>query len=314
MNVLETGKGYFTPAEKRALLSNLISRAKKEAGSFELLKFITFSKSFRKYSFYNTALIYLQCRHASLVAGEGQWKRKYGRTVKNGESGIYILVPYFRGHYFAVIPVYDISQTEGRELPEYLEQAFVVRGEFEEIWFDRLQQYAESLGASVNYGKLGVGSGGSIAPDKASSSLNDGLAKTTMDEDAGLIISLNKDLSKPSQFSILVHELAHLLLGHLGESKKRRIPDRHCVVFDLQEIEAESVVHLVCTWLDLETFSDRYLGLHRRGLDREISETTVIYAAGKIERAIRNGVSIDTSAFQNQVHHGDTEGTEGDFL
>ena len=287
MNVLETGNGYFTPSEKRALLSNLISRAKEEANSFELLKFITFSRSFRKYSFYNSALIYLQCPHASLVAGEKQWNRKYGRTVKNGELGIYILVPYFRGGYFAVIPVFDISQTEGRELPEYLEQAFLVRGEFEETWFDRLVQYAEHLGASVNYEKLRLGTGGSIAPGKASSSLDDGPAKTAMDEDAGLIILLSKDLPMPSQFSILVHELAHFLLGHLGESKKRRIPDRHCVVGDLQEIEAESVVHLVCTCLDLETFSDRYLGLHRRGLDKEICETSVIYAAGKIERAIR---------------------------
>jgi hypothetical protein len=128
MKILETEKGYFTPSEKRALLSNLISRAKKEADSFELLKFIAFSRSFRKYSYYNAALIYLQCPHASLVAGEGQWRRKYGRTVKNGELGVYILVPYFKGRYFAVIPVYDISQTEGRELPEYLEQAFLVRG------------------------------------------------------------------------------------------------------------------------------------------------------------------------------------------
>jgi len=166
MKVLETEKGYFTPSEKRALLSNLISRAKKEADSFELLKFISFVRSFRKYSFYNTALIYLQCPHASLVAGKGQWRRKYGRAVKNEESGIYILVPYSRGRHFAVIRVYDISQTEGRELPEYLEQAFMVRGDFQETWFDSLLQYAENLGASVNYERLGVVRGGSITTDK----------------------------------------------------------------------------------------------------------------------------------------------------
>jgi len=45
---------------------------------------------------------------------------------------------------------------------------------------------------------------------------------------------------------------------------------------------------LMCTWLDLETYSDRYLGLHRKGLEKEISETAVIYAAGKIERAIHD--------------------------
>ena len=287
MKVLETEKGYFTPSEKRALLSNLISRAKKEADSFELLKFISFARSFRKYSFYNTALIYLQCPHASLVAGKGQWRRKYGRAVKNEESGIYILVPSSRGRYFAVIPIYDISQTEGRELPEYLEQAFMVRGDFQETWFDSLLQYAENLGASVNYERLGVVRGGSITTDKTRSTSNERPAETTMDEDAGLIIRINRDLPRPSQFSILVHELAHLLLGHLGGFKRNKIPDRHSIGGDLQEVEAESVVHLMCTWLDLETYSDRYLGLHRKGLEKEISETAVIYAAGKIEKAMK---------------------------
>ena len=287
MKILETEKGYFTPSEKRALLSNLISRAKKEADSFELLKFISFARSFRKYSFYNTALIYLQCPHASLVAGKGQWRRKYGRAVKNEESGIYILVPYSRGRYFAVIPVYDISQTEGKELPDYLEKAFMVRGDFQETWFDSLLQYAENLGASVNYERLGVVRGGSITTDKTRSTSNERPAETTMDEDAGLIIRINRDLPRPSQFSVLVHELAHLLLGHLGGVKRNKIPDRHSIGGDLQEVEAESVVHLICTWLDLETFSDRYLGLHRKGLDKEICETAVIYAAGKIEKALK---------------------------
>ena len=287
MKVLETEKGYFTPSEKRALLSNLISRVKKEADSFELLKFMSFVRSFRKYSFYNTALIYLQCPHASLVAGKGQWRRKYGRGVKNEESGIYILVPYSRGRYFAVIPIYDISQTEGRELPEYLEQAFMVRGDFQETWFDSLLQYAENLGASVNYERLGVVRGGSITTDKTRSTSNERPAETTMDEDAGLIIRINRDLPRPSQFSILVHELAHLLLGHLGGVKRNKIPDRHSIGGDLQEVEAESVVHLICTWLDLETFSDRYLGLHRKGLEKKICETAVIYAAGKIEKAMK---------------------------
>ena len=285
---METKKGHFTPSEKRALLSNLISKAKKEADSFELLKFLKFAKSFRQYSYYNAALIYIQFPLASLVAGEGQWKRKFGRTVKNGEQGIDILVPYFHGGYFAVIPVYDISQTEGKELPEYLEQAFLVRGEFEESWFDRLVQYAEGLGASIHSEKLAVGSGGSIAFDKAESSLGETPGGMTMGEDAGYVILLNEDLPRSSQFSVLVHELAHLNLGHLGGSRNKRIADRHWLAGDVQEIEAESVVHLVCRWLDLETFSDRYLALHGNGLDREMCETAVIYAAGKIERAIRS--------------------------
>ena len=45
------------------------------------------------YSYGNIFLIKLQCSHASMVAGYGDWKRKFGRHVKAGETGITILAP-----------------------------------------------------------------------------------------------------------------------------------------------------------------------------------------------------------------------------
>ena len=42
------------------------------------------------YSYGNIFLIKLQCPHASMVAGYGDWKRKFGRHVKAGETGITI--------------------------------------------------------------------------------------------------------------------------------------------------------------------------------------------------------------------------------
>lgn len=45
------------------------------------------------YSYGNIFLIKLQCPHASMVAGYGDWKRKFGRHVKAGETGITILAP-----------------------------------------------------------------------------------------------------------------------------------------------------------------------------------------------------------------------------
>ena len=46
-----------------------------------------------RYSYGNIFLIKLQCPHASMVAGYGDWKRKFGRHVKAGETGITILAP-----------------------------------------------------------------------------------------------------------------------------------------------------------------------------------------------------------------------------
>jgi len=92
------------------------------------------------YSYGNIFLIKLQCSHASMVAGYGDWKRKFGRHVKAGETGITILAPcpywardeveetgpdgqtikeqkWVKKTGFTTAIVFDVSQTDGRELP-----------------------------------------------------------------------------------------------------------------------------------------------------------------------------------------------------
>lgn len=105
---------------------------------------------FHTYSFRNTMLIFLQKPDASLVAGAGKWQSEFERTRKQGERGLKILAPNFykvkkrvpkkdpdTGEPikdkdgkplmdeqeitvpdYRVVSVYDISQTEGKELPE----------------------------------------------------------------------------------------------------------------------------------------------------------------------------------------------------
>ena len=48
---------------------------------------------FHNYSFNNTVLIHLQKPHASKCAGFRQWKERFGRHVKKGETGITIIAP-----------------------------------------------------------------------------------------------------------------------------------------------------------------------------------------------------------------------------
>src|SRR3972149_3798645 len=85
------------------------------------------------YSFYNTLLIILQRRNASMVAGFNKWRDEFGRHVKKGEKGIAILAPCFRKVEqerpdgttearerligFRAVYVFDVSQTDGRALP-----------------------------------------------------------------------------------------------------------------------------------------------------------------------------------------------------
>jgi hypothetical protein len=80
--------------------------------------------SFHAYSFYNCAMIRVQCPKASLVAPLKEWP-SHGRKVKKGEHGLLILYPVWskaaadieesdggRSSYFGAGNVFDISQTE----------------------------------------------------------------------------------------------------------------------------------------------------------------------------------------------------------
>ena len=287
--LFDRGKKYYTEKEKRELLRRLIAKSRRRVHSFQLLEFVRFARSFHQYSPYNLALIYMQFPTASFVAGERQWERKYGRTLKKGEHGIYILVPYFYGRHFAFHQVFDVSQTKGKKLPEYIKKAFEVKGDFEEIWFDRLLEYAEGLGMSVRFEKQAITQQGSVSPGNMTTSYHGGGVETVSVDNFQIV--LNEDSDKRRQFAAAVHEVAHVLLGHLGGVEKAKIPDRHGLPTNIEEMEAEGVAHLVCKWLDLETYSSRYLALYAGGVEtRKIGETSVIYAAGKIERAIKGYV------------------------
>lgn len=107
---------------------------------------------FTHYSVNNTVLIHMQMPDATYVAGFGKWRDQFGRHVKRGEHAIRIFapVPYNRveeklkldpdthapilgpdgqaitekvevkAARFRAIPVFDVSQTEGKPLPELI--------------------------------------------------------------------------------------------------------------------------------------------------------------------------------------------------
>ena len=89
---------------------------------------------FHNYSLNNTLLIALQYPEASLCAGYQAWKKDHGRQVRKGEKGIKIIAPckykvesedkdengkpkIEEREGFRVVTTFDISQTEGPELP-----------------------------------------------------------------------------------------------------------------------------------------------------------------------------------------------------
>jgi len=133
---------------------------------------------FHRYSLHNVLLIASQKPNASYVAGFRTWNQ-LGRFVKKGEKGIVILAPIVRRKPeneeereetsasvagFRSAYVFDVSQTDGKELP----QIGIVQGDPCE-YRERLRTFAQSQGISVEYSSdiapaRGTSSGGHIPP------------------------------------------------------------------------------------------------------------------------------------------------------
>src|SRR5271167_3267170 len=137
-----------------------------EAGQSSVLtQYLGAMAKFRNYSFGNIMLIARQKPDATNVAGLRTWN-SLGRFVRRGEKGIMILAPMI-GHKradsvaeatedakqpqpqlygFRAVYVFDITQTEGKDLPTLTEVQGDVSG-----YRERLVRFVESRGIVLNY-------------------------------------------------------------------------------------------------------------------------------------------------------------------
>jgi antirestriction protein ArdC len=190
---------------------------------------------FHRYSLHNVLLIASQKPNASYVAGFRTWNQ-LGRFVKQGEKGILILAPIVRRKPenqddreetsplvmgFRAAYVFDVSQTDGQELP----QIGIVQGDPCDRG-ERLRNFAAAQGIAMEYSE-------EIAPARGTSN-------------GGRIVLLPGQ-SPAEEFSTLAHELAHELL-HRGD--RRANTSRQ-----VRETEAEATAFVVCQAIGLETGS-----------------------------------------------------------
>ena len=198
------------------------------------------SARFHSYSLNNQLLIYLQCPDATRVCGYRAWQR-LGRQVRKGSRGIKILAPCRRRVSstededkneverieiltgLRVVHVFDISQTDGEELPEVAPRRLT--GKVSQRLIDALEQRVDEEGFTLRREAI------------ARSSRN-GYA----DFERRLVV-LREDLSGAQTAKTLIHELAHLLLHRDTDLCDRAVA----------EVEAESVAFVVASALGLDT-------------------------------------------------------------
>lgn len=223
-------------------------------GQTEVLeKYLSALARFHHYSFGNMMMIVSQFPDASKVAGFHTW-RKLGRVVKKGESGIAILAPMVGRKKdeaesdrrtelsesklktvfgFKAVHVFDISQTEGEELPKLSE----IRGSAEHNLL-----FLESVFSTLNI-KL------------ETRPMPDGTRGASL----GGHVIVKEGLDKSMRFRILAHELSHEILhSHMVRDD---VLKNHSQI----ETEAEAVAFVVCKayGVDTKALSSEYIRLHR---------------------------------------------------
>lgn len=211
---------------------NQLSEALQAGKSATLVEYLNVMARFHSYSFNNILLITLQKPDATRVAGFQSWK-SMKRMVRKGEKGIGIIAPMIGKKKdeaetgegtktlfgFKVVHVFDISQTDGEELPQFA-QSNGEPGQYHE----KLESLVRDRGIDLIY----------VAPGGGA----DGVSKHGE-------IHIRPDLPSCEKFSVLAHEFAHEILHHGNR--------RNETTKTIRETEAEAVAYVVCQAIGIET-------------------------------------------------------------
>jgi len=231
-------------AQAEALHASIVHQVQRLADSGQWRSFLDFARSFHTYSLNNLLLILAQNPEATMVAGFRQWQAK-GRQVRKGEHAIKIFGYNFKAirntdlesdadpeehtvHYFPVLSVFDISQTdpvEGMTVPENPVQQ--LNGKHDHGVIRPLTVHLEALGWTIAREAL-THANGFTDPEQHT-------------------VALRCDLAPEQAAKTLIHEAAHIELGHMDDLEEYR---QHR---GRMEVEAESVAYIVAGLAGFDT-------------------------------------------------------------
>jgi len=207
---------------------------------------------FHKYSWGNTWLIHMQCPQATRVAGFGTWK-KLKRFIKKGSKAIKIWCPRFgkkkvsvlnpttgkketqdeKFIYFVVGNVFDVSQTDGEDLPTLGYRT--AEGCADDV-MDSLHAYCQEHQIGYNYVTQIALAPGAKGASYSSSNLE-----------------VVTDLPSAQKASTLIHEIAHCKL-HWNDDNQLSVEHTN----SSREVEAEGVAYVVMSHLGFDMSGSRF--------------------------------------------------------
>ncbi len=226
----------------------------------ELLNFVS---HFKSYAPFNGMLLHIQRPGITFVANTRDWMEKFGRQPKLDARPLIIL-----RNFGPVNFVYDVQDTEGEAMPEGALR-FETSGTLPNWWLGQVSHALAEEGLTFELIDNGDANAGHLQ-----------LVEKRYGKGARHLFKVvaNRRHSKTTQFATIIHELAHLYLGHLTEDTGRKIKGRTLVGHDLAEVEAESVAYVVCRRVGVEPQSQKYLKTYEHSfvqLERHLIMKTV---------------------------------------
>ena len=197
--------------------------------SEKYMRYLSVMSRFHRYSVNNTMLIYMQKPDATLVAGFNKWKNQFERHVKKGEHGITIIAPTpykkkieemkrdpdthapildadgkavmeekeIEIPMFRPVKVFDVSQTDGKPLPELASSLSGTVPHYEAF----LEALRRSAPVPIEFEPMAANTDGYFSPDQQR-------------------IAIREGMSEVQTVSATVHEIAH---SKLHNQKKIQI-------------------------------------------------------------------------------------------
>jgi hypothetical protein len=242
------------------------SAAYRNSASFQ--EMVSFMANFRDYAPFNNMLVKLQNPSCSFFATQRDWHKRFGRRLREDARPMLILAPMH-----PVMLVYDLDSTEGPPLPGELQQFAKFEGEWDPARFSRTVTNASTRDL-IRIGTVKL------------SSTNAGFATISAGQGGmKMRIGLHDELDESSRYGVLLHELAHIYLGHLGGDKDGWWPSRGDLARRAMEVEAEAVAHIVSRRAGLKGASPHYVSRYLDGdaTLQAISLDLIAKVAGRLE-------------------------------
>ena len=303
--------------------------------SEKYMRYLSVMSKFHRYSVNNTMLIYMQRPDATLVAGFNKWKNQFERHVKKGEHGITIIAPTpykkkieemkrdpdthapildadgkavmeekeIEIPMFRPVKVFDVSQTDGKPLPELasslsgtvphyeafmeaLRRSAPVPIEFEPM-DENMDGYfsSEQQRIAIREGMSEVQTVSAAVHETAHSKLHDPKKyeieqswKVVMDSGGGTVRDFQSGFATEVEAEQFATEMGWRFVDENRFEWRLEVQEDLTAVKqaaknrNTEEVEAESISYAVCQYFGIQTGENSFVYIASWSKDKELKE------------------------------------------